>query len=43
MIAEKSVLGILFGPGVVKVLLFVLVLFGGYTTVNSAIGLGNSS
>lgn len=37
---EKSVLGVLFSPGVVKVLLFSLVLFGGYTTVNSAIGLG---
>jgi hypothetical protein len=33
-------LGVLFSPGVVKVLLFALVLFGGYTTVNSAIGLG---
>ncbi|MGH1337533.1 MAG: c-type cytochrome [Aureispira sp.] len=38
--AEKSILGVLFSPGVVKVLLFALVLFGGYTTVNSAIGLG---
>ena len=37
---EKSVLGIMFSPGVIKVLLFALVLFGGYTTVNSAIGLG---
>lgn len=38
--AEKSILGVLFSPGVVKVLLFAVVLFGGYTTVNSAIGLG---
>jgi mono/diheme cytochrome c family protein len=38
--AEKSVLGVLFSPGVIKVLVFALVLFGGYTTVNSAIGLG---
>ncbi len=38
--AEKSILGVLFSPGVVKLLIFALVLFGGYTTVNSAIGLG---
>lgn len=37
---EKSVMGILFGPAVVKLLIFVLVLVGGYTTVNNAIGLG---
>lgn len=40
LVAEKSVMGILFGPGVVKLLIFALVLFGGYTTVNNAIGLG---
>lgn len=38
--AEKSILGILFGPSVVKLLVFVVVLLGGYTTVNNAIGLG---
>lgn len=38
--AEKSVLGILLGPSVVKLLIFVVVLIGGYTTVNNAIGLG---
>lgn len=38
--AEKSVLGVLLGPGTVKVLIFALILFGGYTTVNSAINLG---
>lgn len=37
---EKSVMGILFGPAVVKLLIFVVVLVGGYTTVNNAIGLG---
>lgn len=37
---EKSVLAVLLGPGTVKVLIFSLILFGGYTTVNSAINLG---
>ena len=37
---EKSVLAILLGPGTVKLLIFALILFGGYTTVNSAINLG---
>lgn len=37
---EKSVLAVLLGPGTVKVLIFCLILFGGYTTVNSAINLG---
>lgn len=40
LVEEKSVMAILFGPGVVKLLIFALVLFGGYTTVNNAIGLG---
>jgi len=37
---EKSIVGVLLSPLVVKVLIFVLVLVGGYTTVNKAIGLG---
>lgn len=37
---EKSVLGILFSPSVIKLLIFALILVGGYTTVNNAIGLG---
>ncbi len=37
---EKSFLAVLFGPGVVKLLVFALVLVGGYSTVNNAIGLG---
>lgn len=37
---EKSVANILFSGGVVKLLIFALVLIGGYTTVNNAIGLG---
>jgi len=41
--AEKSVLGVLFSPSVVKLLIFALVLFGGYTTVNNAIGLGRQT
>ncbi|CAA6798594.1 MAG: Molybdopterin oxidoreductase subunit, predicted; chaperone protein HtpG [uncultured Aureispira sp.] len=38
--AEKSILGVLLGPSVVKLLIFVAVLFGGYTTVNNAIDMG---
>lgn len=37
---EKSVLQILLNPTVVKLFIFALVLLGGYTTVNTAIGLG---
>jgi cytochrome c2 len=37
---EKSFFGVLFNPSVVKLLIFSGVLFGGYTTVNNAIGLG---
>lgn len=37
---EKSFLAVLFNPAVVKLLIFALVLFGGYTTVDTAIGLG---
>lgn len=37
---EKSIIGVLLGPSVVKLLVFVVVLIGGYTTVNNAIGLG---
>lgn len=37
---EKSVVGVLFSPSVVKLLIFAVVLVGGYTTVNNAIGLG---
>lgn len=36
----KSIVGVLLSPLVVKILVFVLVLVGGYTTVNKAIGLG---
>lgn len=38
--AEKSVLGVLLSPSIVKLLIFALILVGGYTTVNNAIGLG---
>ncbi len=37
---EKSILQIILNPTVVKILIFAVVLFGGYTTVNNAIGLG---
>ena len=37
---KKSLLQILLNPTVVKLFIFGLVLFGGYTTVNTAIGLG---
>jgi mono/diheme cytochrome c family protein len=37
---EKSFMAVLLGPRVVKLLIFALVLFGGYSTVNNAIGLG---
>lgn len=38
--AERSLLEILLSPSVIKILVFGLVLFGGYTTVNTAISLG---
>jgi len=38
--SEKSVMDILFGPAVIRVLVFAVVMYGGYTTVNNAIGLG---
>ncbi|MCH2021455.1 MAG: c-type cytochrome [Saprospiraceae bacterium] len=37
---EKSIFGVLLNPSVVKLLIFSLVIFGGYTTVNNAIGFG---
>lgn len=40
---EKSILGVLFSPLVIKLIIFSLVLFGGYTTVNNAIGLGRQT
>jgi cytochrome c2 len=40
VVAKKSVLGVLFGATNIKLGIFVLVLIGGYTTVNNAIGLG---
>ncbi len=37
---EKSFFQIVFNPTVVRILIFALVIVGGYTTVNNAIGLG---
>lgn len=39
-VAEKSFLQIVLNPTVVRILIFALVIVGGYTTVNNAIGLG---
>lgn len=39
-VQEKSFLQILLNPTVVRILIFALVIIGGYTTVNNAIGLG---
>jgi cytochrome c2 len=39
-VAEKSFLEIVLNPTVVRILVFALVILGGYTTVNNAIGLG---
>ncbi len=39
-VAEKSFLEIVLNPTVVRILIFALVILGGYTTVNNAIGLG---
>ncbi len=43
VIAQKSGMKVLFGPSVIKMFIFALVLFGGYTTVNNAIGLGRQT
>jgi mono/diheme cytochrome c family protein len=37
--APKSIMAIVFNPAVVKLIIFGLVILGGYTTVNNAIGL----
>lgn len=37
---EKSIRDIILSPAIIKMLVFLLVLVGGYTTVNNAIGLG---
>ena len=39
-VAEKSFLEILLNPTLVRIVVFALILLGGYTTVNNAIGLG---
>ena len=40
---QKSILEVLFGRSTVKLIIFCLVIFGGYTTVNNAIGLGRQT
>jgi len=43
VIEKKSFIGVIFSPTNIKLAVFVLVLLGGYTTVNNAIGLGRQN